>query len=113
MPKVKIVSTVEMSDNLHLRNGGLLIFKDLIFLVSSSTTGNAKYCSIVDLSTGSRCFPEPCSRVTTRQRVTNHLKHKKVYYSKDLRYVGPKEYDIDISINAHPVLMDSLEEDDE
>ena len=100
MPNIEIRIEKDLEQELMLRNGGLIRYREQVFMVSTTVNGKNSYCSLIDLSLGGRCFKEPCSRKTTKQRVANHLRHKHIFNSKDLEYIAPTDYKIQVCLGT-------------
>jgi len=103
MPKVNFdKKEVEINQNLSLNNGDLLIYGDLAFMVS--TWGDkCEYCSLIDLSTGARVCPEPCSRRTTRKRICAHMRYRirgGVKYNRFEHY-KKDSYEVNLAIHVN------------
>lgn len=109
MPKIEIVNSSPDSESIRLYNGDLLIvnYRNLkpvtqdVYMVSTYgdefvdanwqyAKRSSQYCAFVNLSNGLRAFKEPCSRVTTRQRITEHfsplqIEHMTIIRSKSYK----------------------------
>jgi hypothetical protein len=101
MPNIAIVQNSDIMETVMLRNGGLLIYDDKVFMVSSPTTGDHKLCSIIDLSSGSRVCTEIVTRNTNKKRILDHLRHKKCFEVAKLVYVKPTDYKLQVILGSN------------
>lgn len=109
MPERKVVISYggKRDQNVRLFNGDLIIVRENVFMVSSYIVNrdeckdqNAqRYCSFIDLETGSKVFAEPSSRNTTYKRIRHHLDSRfRGLTDEDLEIIRKDDFCINISV---------------